>query len=65
MQIGAGENPAVWKSVGQKRKLAIENGTISTIDLSEFAGSELWQVLVNVEHRNGVIKKVVRPLRIK
>jgi subtilisin family serine protease len=65
LEIGAGENPARWKAVGQKRKRAIENGTLSTIDLSEFAGSDLWQVVVNVEHSNGVIKKVVRPLRIK
>ena len=65
LEIGAGENPRRFKAVGQKRKRAIENGTLSTIDLDEFNGSDLWQVVVNVEHRNGVIKRVVRPLRIQ
>lgn len=64
VQIGPGENPGVWKYVGQKRKYPITNGTISTIPVGEFAGADLWQVVVSVEDRNGVIRRAARPIRI-
>lgn len=65
MQIGAGENPGGWKYVGQKRKYPIINGTLGTIPVSEFAGAETWQVVVNVEHHNGVVKSARYPIKIK
>lgn len=64
MQIGAGENPSGWKYVGQKRKYPIQDGVLGVIPLTEFSGSELWQVVINVEHRNGVRKSTRYPVRI-
>lgn len=65
MQIGPGENPGGWRYVGQKRKYPIIDGTLGMIPINQFSGSELWQVVINVEHRNGVVKRAVYPIRIK
>jgi hypothetical protein len=64
MQIGPGENPGGWRYVGQKRKLPIVNGTLGIIPIRNFNSSGLWQVVVNVEHRNGVIKRAALPIQI-
>ena len=64
MQIGPGENPGGWKYVGQKRKYPIHDGTLGTIPLTEFFGSELWQVVINVEHVNGIVKRDAFPVNI-
>ncbi len=65
LQIGAGENPAGWKSVGRKLKFPVRDGTLGSISLREFRGSELWQLVVNVEHKNGTVKRAVYPVRLK
>jgi hypothetical protein len=65
LQIGAGENPASWKSVGSKLKFPVRNGTLGSIPRREFRGSELWQLVVNVEHKNGTVKRAVYPVRFK
>jgi uncharacterized protein YfiM (DUF2279 family) len=65
MQIGAGENPGAWKFVGQKRKYPIRGGVLGTVPITEFAGAELWQLVINVEHKNGVTKSARYPVRIK
>ena len=65
MQIGPGENPGGWRFVGQKRKFPIVNGEIGTIPLRSFSSSGLWQVVVNVEHKNGVVKRAAFPLEVK
>jgi len=65
MQIGPGMNPGAWKYVGQKRKFPIVNGTLGTIPVNQFAGADVWQVVINVEHGNGVVKRAVYPIRIK
>jgi hypothetical protein len=65
MQIGPGENPGGWRYVGQKRKYPIVDGTLGTIPINQFTGSELWQVVINVEHRNGVVKSAAFPIKIK
>ena len=65
LQIGPGENPGGWRYVGQKRKYPIKDGLIATIPLTQFAGADLWQVVVNVEHRNGVVKSAAFPITVK
>ncbi len=65
LQIGTGENPREWKSVGRKLKFPIRNGLIGSIARREFSGSELWQVVVNVEHKNGTVKRAVYPVEFK
>ncbi len=65
MQIGAGENPGAWKSVGQKVKFPVRKGTLGRIDYSAFAGSKLWQVVVNVEHKNGTVKRTAYAVRLR
>ncbi len=64
MQIGPGENPGGWRFVGQKRKYPIVNGEIGTIPLRNFNSSGLWQVVVNVEHKNGVVKRAAFPITV-
>ncbi len=64
MQIGAGENPGGWRYVGPKRKYPIHNGELGTIPIRQFSGSDLWQVVINVEHKNGVVKKAVLPITL-
>jgi hypothetical protein len=65
MQIGAGDNPGVWKFVGQKRKYAIHDGILGVIPLGEFSQPGVWQVVINVEHRNGIRKSARYPVNIK
>lgn len=57
MQIGPGENPSAWRFVAQKRKLPIRDGQLASIPLSDFAPSGPWTVVVNVEDKNGVVKR--------
>ncbi len=64
MQIGPGENPGAWRYVGPKRKFPIRDGELGTIPISQFSGADLWQVVVNVEHKNGVIKRAVFPITL-
>lgn len=64
MQIGPGENPGGWRYVGAKRKFPIIDGTLGTIPIKEFTSSGLWQVVVNVEHNNGVIRRAAFPVEI-
>lgn len=65
MQIGPGENPGAWKYVGQKRKYPIHDGVLGVVPVAEFAGADLWQIVINVEHKNGVSKSARYPVRLK
>ena len=64
MQIGAGEDPQAWRFVGQKRKLPIRDGVLAVIPRAEFETPGPWTVVVNVEDRNGVVKRGRFLLRI-
>jgi len=65
MQIGAGDNPGTWKYVGQKRKHVIRDGVLGVIPLGEFSQSGTWQVVINVEHQNGIRKSARYPVNIQ
>jgi subtilisin family serine protease len=57
VQMGPGENPGAWRFVGQKRKFPIRDGQLATIPLADFAPSGPWTIVVNVEDKNGVVKR--------
>lgn len=65
LMIGAGREPTTWTYVGQKQKYPIRNGVLSKIKLSEFEGSDIWQVVVKVEHRNGVVRSDTYLMKIQ
>lgn len=65
MQIGPGENPGTWKYVGQKRKYPIHDGVLGVVPVSEFAGADVWQIVINVEHKNGVSKSARYQVRLQ
>jgi subtilisin family serine protease len=57
LQMGQGENPSAWTFVGQKRKLPIRDGQLATIPLATFVQNGPWTVVVNVEDKNGVVRR--------
>jgi subtilisin family serine protease len=57
LQMGPGENPSAWTFVGQKRKLPIRDGQLATIPLATFVQNGPWTVVVNVEDKNGVVRR--------
>ncbi len=65
MQIGPGENPGSWRFVGPKRKYPIRDSELGIIPIRNFNSEGIWQVVVNVEHQNGVIKRAAFPVTIK
>ncbi len=64
LQIGAGETPARWIYAGQKRKLPIRDGVLARIPLDQLSDGDVWQVVVHVEHRNGVVRSGRRSIRL-
>ncbi len=65
VQIGPGENPGGWRYVGQKHKFPVKNGTLATIPLARFDGYDEWTIVVNVEHKNGVVKRASYPFKLR
>ena len=65
MQIGSGENPGRWRFVGPKRKYPIIDGELGLIPIRYFDSEGRWQVVINVEHHNGVIRRAAFPLTIR
>jgi hypothetical protein len=65
LQIGSGENPGSWKYVGSKLKFPVKSGMLASIPPGAFRGSVLWQVLINVEHKNGTVRRSVYSLEIE
>ena len=63
--IGSGENPTQWKRVGKKIKKPVASGTLMTLPATEFAATGLWQIVLHVEHANGVVQAFRKPLRLK
>jgi subtilisin family serine protease len=53
IQIGAGESPSTWKSVGTLEKSEGPDAVLGDIPASAFQGSPLWQIRVVVTHTNG------------
>ena len=64
LKIGAGRDPETWRYVGQKRKYPITDGVLGVVPLTEFSGSDVWQVVVSVEHRDGTRKTARYPVKL-
>ena len=64
LKIGAGTEPASWRYVGQKRKYPIKDGVLGRVPLNEFSGSDVWQVVISVEHKDGSRKSATYPVRL-
>ena len=64
LKIGAGREPDNWQFVGQKRKYPIREGVLGVVPLTAFSGSDIWQVVVSVEHKDGSRKEARYPVRL-
>ena len=64
LKIGAGTEPETWRYVGQKRKYPIKDGVLGEVPLTEFSGSDVWQVVISVEHKDGSRKTARYPVRL-
>ena len=53
IEIGAGEQPATWKRVGEAIKKSVTQGVLTTIPAAEFAGSTEWVIRLTTEHDDG------------
>ena len=53
LEIGAGSDPQDWKRVGNPIPGAVDNGVLTEIPATEFAGASTWMLRVIIEHNNG------------
>ncbi len=57
IEIGTGDNPKQWKSIGKAHKSPGPDGVLGDIPAKSFAGSKVWQIRVIVTHRNGATRE--------
>jgi subtilisin family serine protease len=57
IQIGTGESPSTWKTIGPAQKAAGPDGVLYDIPATAFAGSPLWQIRVVVAHGTGATRE--------
>jgi subtilisin family serine protease len=57
IQIGAGENPTTWKSIGPAQKSAGPDGVLYDIPATAFAGSPAWQIRLLITHGSGATRE--------
>ena len=65
VMIGAGEEPQQYKRVGIKLKKPVENSVLMRLPATEFDTTGLWQIVLQVEHENGLVKRFRKPLRLR
>lgn len=53
LEIGAGEEPAEWRAVGELLEHAVDGGVLGDVPARELAGSSLWTIRLRVRHENG------------
>ncbi len=58
LEIGAGDDPASWKRVGDESRSAVEQGELGRIPASELRGSKVWTLRSIIEHENGQKREV-------
>ncbi len=63
--IGRGDNPTEWKRVGRKHKRPIVDGEIASVPLKDFTEPGRWQLVVHAEHKNGIVRRTVKPIDIR
>ncbi len=52
ISIGAGENPANWKTIDKVKK-PVKDGLLGVIKANELRKSKIWIIRLTVEHKNG------------
>lgn len=57
LEIGAGETPTSWKSVGLATRSRGFDAILGDVPANAFAGSAVWQVRVIVTHGNGMMRE--------
>lgn len=57
IEIGQGEAPATWKSVGAAKKGASPDSVLGDIPATALKGAKVWQIRVIVEHKNGSVRE--------
>lgn len=64
LQIGEGDSPETWKYVGLKLKRPVRDALLSEIPLTEFEGTGVWTVRINVEDKGGNVRRATRLIRL-
>lgn len=63
--IGLGDNPTSWKRVGRKLKRSVVDGELASVPRSDFTEPGRWQLVVNAEHKNGIVRRAARMIDIR
>jgi subtilisin family serine protease len=64
LQIGVGDDPSTWKTIGPVQKSAGPTDVLGDIPASAFQGSKLWQIRVIVTHGSGATREVRYDLKL-
>jgi subtilisin family serine protease len=57
IEIGVGETPTAWKTIGAVQKGSGPDDVLGDIPAAAFQGSSLWQIRVVVTHKNGATRE--------
>ncbi len=57
LEIGQGESPTTWKSVGPAQKGAGPDSVLGDIPATALKGAPVWRIRVVVEHNNGSVRE--------
>jgi Subtilase family len=57
IEMGPGEAPTKWKSIGPAKRSAGSDSVLGDIPATAFAGAKVWQIRVIVTHRNGATRE--------
>ena len=57
LEIGAGETPSSWNSVGAAKEGKGPDSVLGDIPASALKGAKVWQIRVIVEHKNGSVRE--------
>ncbi len=53
LEIGQGDSPTSWTTVGSVLAEGVHNGSLGQIPADSLAGAETWTIRLTVEHANG------------
>ncbi len=53
LDLGKGDTPTDWKSVGKKIKKPVKDGELGKIKVKQLKGSKKWTIRITTEHKNG------------
>jgi hypothetical protein len=64
IEIGAGETPKTWKTIGPAKKSSESDAVLADIPASAFSGAKVWQIRVLVTHDNNKTREARFKLRL-